>query len=58
MSSKQTPKDQAEQVQAEAPSQELEDSQLKAVVGGSSDSTIDADHPFQGGNHQKPQQPD
>ncbi len=58
MSSKQTPKDQAEQVQAEAPSQELEDSQLKAVVGGSSDSAIDADHPFQGGNHQKPQNVD
>jgi len=38
-------------------SQELGDSQLKVVVGGSSDSTIDADHPFEGGNHQKPYSP-
>ncbi len=54
MNLEQKSKDQAVQVQAETPSQELDDLQLKVVVGGSRDSTIDADHPFEGGNHQKP----
>ena len=59
MSLEQTPKEKAEQVQAEALPKELDDSQLKAVSGGSEGSNSDTvTPPFAGGNHQKPQRVD